>query len=181
MNNAYHPGLNGALLYKQNQFSMNLKQLSAWCIVAVLSFGTFTACKSKNNDQDIQASVSEKLPMGITATVQEGVVTLSGACPDANCKTTAEQAAKDVKGVKSVTNNISVSVVGNAPVEIATDDALTNSVNAAISAYPTVKANVANGVVTLTGSINRSELQELMQKVQALNPQRVENQLTVNN
>ena len=181
MNNAYHPGLNGALLYKQNQFSMNLKQLSAWCIVAVLSFGTFTACKSKNNDQDIQASVSEKLPVGITATVQEGVVTLSGACPDANCKTTAEQAAKDVKGVKSVTNNISVSVVGNAPVEIATDDALTNSVNAAISEYPTVKANVANGVVTLTGSINRCELQELMQKVQALNPQRVENQLTVNN
>ncbi len=181
MNNAYHPGLNGALLYKQNQFSMNLKQLSAWCIVAVLSFGTFTACKSKNNDQDIQASVSEKLPVGITATVQEGVVTLSGACPDANCKTTAEQAAKDVKGVESVTNNISVSVVGNAPVEIATDDALTNSVNAAISEYPTVKANVANGVVTLTGSINRSELQELMQKVQALNPQRVENQLTVNN
>lgn len=160
---------------------MNIKHLSAWCMVIMLSFGTITACKSKNKDQDIQASVSEKLPMGITATVHEGVVTLSGACPDASCKTTAEQAAKDVKGVKSVTNNISVSVVGTAPVEIETDNALTSSVNAAISGYPTVKANVANGVVTLTGSIKRSELQELMQKVQALNPQRVENQLTVNN
>ena len=166
---------------QQNKFCMNLKQLSAWVLVAVLSFGTFTACKSKNKDQDIQASVAEKLPMGVTATVQEGVVTLSGSCPDADCKSTAEQAAKDVKGVKSVTNNISVSVVGTAPVEISTDDALTSSVNAAIGAYPTVKANVANGVVTLTGSIKRSELQELMQKVQALNPQRVENQLTVNN
>lgn len=160
---------------------MNLKKITSWILIVMFSVGTFTACKGKNNDQDIQASVSEKLPIGITATVQEGVVTLSGSCPDANCKTTAEQTAKDVKGVKSVTNNISVSVVGNAPVEIATDDALTSSVNSAISAYPTVKANVANGVVTLTGSINRSELQELMQKVQALNPQRVENQLIVNN
>lgn len=160
---------------------MNLKKITSWILIVMFSVGTFTACKGKNNDQDIQASVSEKLPMGITATVQEGVVTLSGSCPDANCKTTAEQTAKDVKGVKSVTNNISVSVVGNAPVEIATDNALTSSVNSAISAYPTVKANVANGVVTLTGSINRSELQELMQKVQALNPQRVENQLIVNN
>lgn len=160
---------------------MNLKKITSWILIVMFSVGTFTACKGKNNDQDIQASVSEKLPMGITATVQEGVVTLSGSCPDANCKTTAEQTAKDVKGVKSVTNNISVSIVGNAPVEIATDDALTSSVNSAISAYPTVKANVANGVVTLTGSINRSELQELMQKVQALNPQRVENQLIVNN
>ena len=179
MNNAYIHCY--YYLNQQNHFCMRLKQLASWCMVIMLSFGMVTACKSKNNDQDIQTSVSEKLPMGVTASVSEGVVTLSGTCPDANCKTSAEDAAKDVKGVKSVTNNISVSVVGTAPVEISSDDALTSSVNSALSEYPTVKANVANGVVTLTGSINRSELQALMQKVQALNPQRVENQLTVNN
>ncbi|MBA2499325.1 MAG: BON domain-containing protein [Chitinophagaceae bacterium] len=160
---------------------MRLKQFPVWCIAIMLSLGVFTACKNKNNDQDIQASISEKLPMGVNASVQEGVVTLSGSCPDANCRTSAEQTAKDVKGVKSVTNNISVSVVGTAPVDIATDDALTSSVNAAVSAYPGVNATVNDGVVTLTGTIKRSDLQALMQSIQALNPKRVENQLTVNN
>ena len=89
-------------LNQQNHFCMRLKQLATWCMVIMLSFGVVTACKSKNNDQDIQTSVSEKLPMGVTASVSEGVVTLSGTCPDANCRTAAETAAKDVKGVKAL-------------------------------------------------------------------------------
>jgi osmotically-inducible protein OsmY len=139
------------------------------------------ACKNKNDDSSIQQTVSEKLPIGISATVQDGVVTLTGSCPDENCKTEANKAASDVDGVKSVNNNISVSIIGNESVNISPDDMLMSDVNAVVNEYPSVNASVKDGVVTLTGSIQRSSLQDLMQKVQALNPAKVENQLVINN
>ncbi|HEU4607024.1 MAG TPA: BON domain-containing protein, partial [Chitinophagaceae bacterium] len=47
----------------------------------------FTSCKGGAKDSDIQASFNEKVQAdaglsGITATVNDGVVTLNGQCPD---------------------------------------------------------------------------------------------------
>lgn len=159
---------------------MKMKKMLTICMMSLLSFGALTSCKSKNSDQGIQASISKNLPAGITASVQDGVVSLNGQCPDENCKTAAEQAAKNEKGVKSVDNNISVSIVGNAPVEISTDDSLSSSVQSIIIAYPDVKADVKEGVVTLTGKIKRANLQELMQKLNETSPKKIENKLVIN-
>ena len=40
-------------------------------------------------------------------------------------------------------------------------------------------ASVNDGVITLTGEINKADLPKLMQKVNALNPRKVENKLVV--
>lgn len=66
-----------------------------------------------------------------------------------------------------------------APVEIAADDPLTKSVADATKDFPTVKAEVKDGIITLTGEITKANLIKLMQSVNALKPKKVDNQLTV--
>ena len=138
----------------------------------------FSSCKSRPKDSDLQASVNEKLgASGVSDTVSQGVVTLSGQCPDEACRTSSEQAAKDVKGVKSVVNNITV--MPPAPVEVSPDAALETGVRDATKDYPGVTATVANGEITLTGTIERDRLPNLMQSINSLNPKKVNNNLTI--
>jgi osmotically-inducible protein OsmY len=143
----------------------------------------FYSCGPK--DTDINAAVDAKLKAipdlaGVTATVKDGVATIAGECKDEATKTLAESTVKGVEHVKSVVNNCTVTPPpAPAPVVIAQDDPLTKSVNDAIKDYPTVKAEVKDGVVTLTGELNRSSNKKLMQAIQQLHPKKVENKLTL--
>lgn len=150
----------------------------------LLSSLFFIGCGQK--DSDIKASVEEKLKTNtdmtgpMTVAVNDGVVTLTGECKDASCKTKCEDLAKSVKGVKSVVNNCTVaSVPMPVPNEVSTDDALTKGVMDATKDHPTVKASVNNGVVTLTGEIKRDQLQKLMMTLNTLKPKKIDNQLTI--
>lgn len=152
-------------------------------LMALLVTGvTLPGCKPK--DSDIQSSFNEKAKANaqmanITATVSSGVITLSGECPDEACRTNAEQTAKDVKGVKSVVNNITVAAPP-APVVVNDDATIRSSVSPIVAQYPGVTANVQNGTVTLTGTIKRANLQKLMMALNESNIKNVNNQLTVN-
>ncbi|MGN6401159.1 MAG: BON domain-containing protein [Flavisolibacter sp.] len=159
-----------------------MKQSNAKLLLmgAILSIGMqFTSCKSKPKDSDIQTSINDKLSAsGVSATVADGVATLNGQCPDEACRTSAEQTAKDVKGVKSVVNNITVMPVNTTP-DISSDATLETGVRDATKDYPGVTATVANGEVTLTGTIERDKLPKLMQAIQGLSPKKVNNNLTI--
>lgn len=152
-------------------------------LVAILLGGfTLQSCKGRT-DADIQTDYQNEIrndaQLGtITATVNDGVMTLSGQCPDQSCKTNAEDKAKKTKGVKSVVNNISVGT--SAPVVIEDDATLRNSVANVVRNYAGVTADVNGGVVTLRGRITRDNLQKLMPELHALNPKNIDNQLTVN-
>jgi osmotically-inducible protein OsmY len=138
------------------------------------------SCNSGPSDEQISQDVSSALSGGITASTKDGVVTLSGICPDEACKSSNETSAKNVKGVKSVVNNIIVNAPPPAPtVEITPADSLKTSVDALLKSYKTVQATVDNGVVTLTGEIKRSQLTTLMQSVNELKPKKVENKLVI--
>lgn len=138
------------------------------------------SCKSKNVDAEIQSAFSTKAQSdpalaGVNATVSEGTVTLTGSCADEPCKTNAENAVKDIKGVKKVVNNIAVT-----PVVVNPDDALRTSVGQAIAKYEGVQADVSGGVITLRGTIaDREKLQQLMMDLNALKPQKIDNQLVI--
>lgn len=144
----------------------------------------FTGCKPK--DADIKTAIETKMKAdpdmsGTTVEVKDGVATISGECKDEACKAKCEAAVKDVKGVKSVVNNCTVAaapVVFTPPV-IAADDPLTKAVTDAIKDFSTVKADVKDGVVTLTGEIKKDGLQKLMMALNALKPKKIENKLTV--
>jgi hyperosmotically inducible periplasmic protein len=154
------------------------------CLMLTLSSGLFlTACNNQPKDSKIASDFGDKAKtnpqlLNVTASVNEGVLTLTGQCPDESCRSSAEQAAREVKGVKSVVNNIQVTPA-TAPVVIADDATLKNSVDDVVDKYDDVDADVQNGEVILRGSIKRDDLQKLMMDLNALNPKKVTNQLTV--
>jgi len=139
------------------------------------------ACKP--NDSKLQQAVNEKLTTtpGVSATVQDGVVTLSGEVTDETAKQTAEDAAKNVKGVKSVVNNINVKVPPPPPppVAINPDDILKKTLDSAFAAagYTGVTVTVANGEVTLDGTARKADLRKIMQVAQETKPKKVKNNL----
>ncbi|MEO9005012.1 MAG: BON domain-containing protein [Ginsengibacter sp.] len=153
---------------------------SAFLLMSVLLF----SCAPK--DSDVQVKVNEKFTaspnlMGASATVADGVATLTGEVTDEVAKTEAEASAKDVKGVKSVVNNLTVTPPPPPPppMNVNPDSALTQGVTDATKDFPTVKASVNNGEITLTGSIKRADLQKLMQTLNTLKPSKINNQLTI--
>ena len=66
-----------------------------------------------------------------------------------------------------------------APVVISPDETLSKSVVDATKDYPGVAASVNNGEVTLTGTVKRDQLPKLLQSIHALNPKKVNNNLTI--
>lgn len=139
------------------------------------------ACKSGPSDQELTSSINSSLSGStgkLSASVNEGVATLSGECPDDACKTSAEASVKEMKGVKSVVNNITIAAPPPPPVvTITPDDSLRTAVQAALSKYKGVVASVNNGVVTLTGDASRKDLQDIMQTVTAMKPKKIDNNL----
>lgn len=149
--------------------------------IAIALLFTLTGCGPK--DGDIQKKITEKLSentetAGASVSVADGVATLSGEVASENGKNEAATIANDVKGVKSVINNLTVRQEA-APVVVSTDDALTTSVRDATKDHPGVTATVTDGVITLTGTIDRASLPILMQKLNGLQPKKIDNQLTI--
>lgn len=136
------------------------------------------ACGPK--DADIKADAEKAIAgmQGLSVDVTNGVATISGQAADDAAKASAETAVKGVKGVKSVVDNATVAPPP-APVVISADDSLKTNVAAALKDYPTLTANVKDGVVTLTGEVQKAALPKVMQAVSALHPKKIENKATV--
>lgn len=67
-----------------------------------------------------------------------------------------------------------------APVVINEDDELRRGVTDATKDFPGVNAAVENGVITLTGTMQKDRFQTLKQSLDALRPKQVVNNLTFN-
>lgn len=159
-----------------------MKRILAFIAIVAFTFA-LPSCKPKVSDADIKTALDAKLQAnpdysGITADVADGVVSLNGSIKDDATKAQLAESVKAEKGVKSVTDNVTVAPPAPPPVIVA-DDPLTTAVKDAIKDNPTVTATVADGVVTLTGEIKKADLPKLMQKVNATRPKKVDNKLTV--
>ncbi len=140
------------------------------------------------SDAKIQEEVNAKLAStspGVSGQVAKGVVTLSGEVTDPNAKNDAATAVQDIKGVKSVDNKITIAMPPPpppaAPVEIAPDVALRNSVDSGFAAngITGITATIKDGEVTLTGTAAKTSLRKIMQVVHEAHPKKVNNQLTL--
>ncbi|NII27931.1 BON domain-containing protein [Pseudoflavitalea sp. X16] len=161
-------------------------KLALLSLVMAVSSLVLYSCKGKVKDSDIQQAIAAKAQTmtgleKVTTSVKDGVVTLSGETTDETAKVAYESAIKTVPGVEKVSNNIVVVAPPPAPepVVISPDETLKAAVNDAIKAYSGVKAEVKDGVVTLTGEIRKAELTVLMPTLHALKPKKIENKLTV--
>ncbi|MEO9023282.1 MAG: BON domain-containing protein [Ginsengibacter sp.] len=150
--------------------------------VSIAASTLFFGCKPK--DSDVQAKITEKFAAtpevaGASATVADGVATLTGEVSDPTVQAQAETLAKGIKGVKSVVNNLTLTPPPPPAAVVNPDAALTQGVTDATKDFPTVKAAVSNGEITLTGTIKRADLQKLMQTLNTLKPSKINNQLTI--
>jgi hyperosmotically inducible periplasmic protein len=156
------------------------------CMSVAVITTTISSCKGKVKDADVKTAVETVLKanpdlQSLMVDVKDGVASLSGEVKDEAAKAAAETGLKEIKGLKSVVNNITIAApapVVTAPV-VTADDPLAKSIVDAIKDNAGVKADVKDGVVTLTGEIKKMDLPKLMQKINALKPKKVENKLTI--
>ena len=159
---------------------MNVRKLLPVLLLAATV--SLTACGPK--DADVKAKSEESLKSnpetsGIMVSVEKGVATISGEVANEGARSTAEGLVKDVKGVKSVVNNVTVAAPAAAPVVVTPDDPLTIAVRDATKDHPGVTATVNMGTITLTGTATKDENRTLMMKLNALKPGKIENNLTI--
>lgn len=155
------------------------KMIAALMVLFVLS-AALIGCKSKPKDSDLKAAIETALQSnpaasGVMVSVEKGVATLTGQVASEESKQTLDKTAAGVLGVKSIVNDITVTPPSIAPVVVAAEDALTTAVKDATKDFPTVTATVSDGVVTLKGEIQKTNLQKLMMSLQALKPKKVDN------
>ena len=148
---------------------------------AIVATAGFTGCKPK--DASIKSAIEKKISAtpemaGTTVEVKDGVATISGTCKDDACKQMCEKEITAIKGVKSVVNNCTVAPPP-APVVVNVDELLLKGVADIVKDFSTVKTDVKDGVITLTGTIKKEGLMKLMPALQSLKPKKVENKLTI--
>lgn len=152
--------------------------LSASLLVAMASIWLFS-CKPKIKDEDIQTQIQSNTTLSnLVASVKDGVVTLSGECKDEAEKTAAENAIKQIPGVKNVVNNTTIAppppAPAPAPVEIAADDPLTKGITDALKDYPTVKATAKDGIISVTGEATAANWKKIKIALDGLKPKKVD-------
>jgi len=163
---------------------MKQRHFQRWLLslFILLSLAVLPACKGEKKDGDIQTAFNSKAQSdpnlaGVAATVVNGTVTLTGNCADENCRKAAEKTVKEIDGVKNIVNNIQVGRV-----QVADDSTIRSAAEGVVSKYDGVQAAVSDGVITLRGTIDdREKLQQLMMELNAVHPQRIENQLVLKN
>jgi hyperosmotically inducible protein len=145
------------------------------------------SCKSGPKDADLEKAINEKATAigadatGLTATVKDGVATITGSFKDDATKSSFDAAVTAIPGVKSVVDNGTITPPPPppaAPVVMVSDSVLIKGVTDATKDFPGVKAEVKDSVITLTGEIKKASLPKLMQTLQTLKAKKIDNQLT---
>jgi len=160
---------------------MNVKNSFRTTLILIFSSTLlFSACKVR--DSKIEADVNAKMQSlpgaeGVYTSVKDGVVTLSGDVDDETEKLSVETAIRDIKGVKSVVNNISITPPmpdPMAPVTMSGDELLNQGITDVLKDFPSLKATVQDGVITVTGTATADDWKRVKMALDALRPKKVD-------
>lgn len=159
---------------------------SLFVVVGLLAF--LYGCAP--SDEKITTAVQTALkanpslsPVGVS--VKDGVVTLTGEVESDDLKSLAETTLAGIKGIKGITNSVTVKPKGPTPEELQklADDALLSKVHENFATYKVegITATVKDGIITLTGEVKRTNLQDVMKAAMETGAAKVENQMTIKN
>jgi hyperosmotically inducible periplasmic protein len=142
-------------------------------VLLLLFVTAISSCNKKVKDADLQTAVETALKANpdlanAMVTVKDGIATITGELPNDAAKTALDAALKLIPNLKSFANNCTVTPP--APVVPPVTDQLAQAVTDALKDFPTVKSDLKDGVLTLTGEIQRTSLQKLMIGLNALRP-----------
>jgi len=160
------------------------KKTSLFMALAILTILSSCAPNDEKITEAAKVALSANAELSpVTASVKDGVVTLTGEVENDGLKALAETTLREVKGIKSIVNNVTVKPKGPSPeeVEAMADSALQGLVNDAFTKYAVtgITATVADSIVTLTGDIKRKDLPNAMKAAMEAAPKKVENKMTI--
>lgn len=159
------------------------KTIAMAALAVAVSFGA-VSCKKKVSDADLQTQATTIVTSNPNASVEvkEGVAHLSGTFADQASKDAMIAQLKAIKGVKDVMDMSKVEATpAPAPVETksAVDPAVQKKVQDAVKDFPTVKVEVINDELTLTGNVSQEQAKKIKQSVDALKVGKVKYNYTV--
>lgn len=157
------------------------KTIAMAALAVAVSFGA-VSCKKKISDADLQTQATTVVTSnpGASVEVKEGVAHLSGTFADQQSKDATIAKLKAINGVKDVMD-MSTIAAAPSPVETtsAVDPAVQKKVQDAVKDFPTVKVEVVNGQLTLTGNVSAQQARKIKESVDALKIGKYNNNLIV--
>lgn len=158
------------------------KTITMSALALAISFGAIS-CKKKVSDADLQTQATTIVAASPTATIEvkEGVAHLGGTFATQAEKDAAIKSLKEIKGVKDVHDMATVEVAPPPPVETASavDPMIQQKVQDAVKDFPSVKVEVVNGELTLTGNVSAIQARKIKESVDALKVGKYNNNLVV--
>jgi hyperosmotically inducible periplasmic protein len=158
----------------------NMKKLRLSVVmVALLAVGILAGCsQTATKSPDVSNSIRKSLDQAgfkdvtVSQDRDKGIVTLGGQVASENDKSQAESLAKSLAGVQVVADQIAVIPVGAEKeakaVNSDLDQGIEKNLDAALiqnKLHKSVKYEVKNGVVTLTGEVNSEDKRARAEKV----------------
>ncbi|MEC5394244.1 BON domain-containing protein [Bergeyella sp. RCAD1439] len=157
-----------------------MKKTFAMAALAVaVSFGSI-ACKKKVSDAELQTQATTVVTSNPTASVEvkDGVAHLSGTFASQEERDAMIASLKAISGVKDVHDMTLVQAP--APVVVnEVDAAVLQRVQDAVKDFPSVKVEVVNGELTLTGNVSAAQARKIKESVDALKIGKYNNNLVV--
>ncbi len=151
--------------------------------VLTLTLALFLSACGGKSDADLQKAAADKLTAdqitGVTVAVKDGVATLSGQVADVTVRSRAEASVRGVEGIKSVTSTgITLKPLAT-PAPVAADKMIEGTINESLKSknITGVTVSVVNGEVTLSGTVDKAKVAEVMMAANEAKPARVINNL----
>lgn len=159
------------------------KTITMSALALAVSFGAIS-CKKKVSDAELQTQATTIVTASPTATVEvkEGVAHLGGTFATQAEKDAAIKSLKEIKGVKDVHDMATVEVAPPPPpvaTTSAVDPMVQQKVQDAVKDFPSVKVEVVNGELTLTGNVSSVQARKIKESVDALKVGKYNNNLVV--
>lgn len=156
------------------------KTIAMAALVLAVSFGS-VACKKKVSDADLQTQATTVVTSNPNASVEikDGTAHLSGTFADQASKDAMIAQLKAIDGVKDVHDMSTIAAPVVVETTSAVDPANVQKVTDALKDFPSVKAEVINGELTLTGNVSPEQARKIKMSVDALQVGKVNYNYTV--
>ena len=156
------------------------KTIAMAALALAVSIGSIS-CKKKVSDAELQTQATTVVTANPNASVEvkDGTAHLSGTFADQASKDNMIASLKAIPGVKDVMDMSTIA----APVVVETtsevDPMVQQKVTDAVKDFPSVKVEVINGELTLTGNVSPAQARQVKMSVDALKAGKVNYNYTV--
>ena len=159
------------------------KTLALAALALTISMGS-VSCEKKVTDAELQTQATTVVTSNPNASVEvkDGTAHLSGTFEDQASKDNMIASLKAIQGIKDVMDMSTVAATPPPPVVdtvSAVDPMVKQKVDDALKDFPSVKAEVVNGELTLTGNVSPAQARKIKESVDALQAGKINYNYTV--